>query len=148
MKRIYSILSLLILVSTTQLHAQVHKPAGKKATGSSLAASVAAGQKVYTLYCLTCHQADGGGVQNMNPPLIKTTYVLGEKGKLIKIVLNGFNEGVEINGDTYTNAMPSLSILKDQEIADVLTYVRNSFTNKAPAVTLAEVKKARAAAGK
>ena len=96
------------------------------------------------MYCVSCHQLDGGGVQNLNPPLIKTTYVLGNKGKLAKIVLNGFNENVEIDGNTYSNTMPSLSILKDQEIADVLTYVRNSFGNKAPAVTAADVKKARA----
>jgi mono/diheme cytochrome c family protein len=80
----------------------------------------------------------------MNPPLVKTTFVLGNKKKLISIVLNGFSENVEINGDTYTNVMASHSYLKDKEIADVLTYVRNSFGNKASAVTALEVKKIRA----
>jgi mono/diheme cytochrome c family protein len=106
---------------------------------------MAAGKKVYSTICISCHQADGGGVPNMNPPLIKTTYVLGNKSKLISILLNGFNENVEINGNTYSNTMPSQDFLKDQEIADVLTYVRNSFGNKASAVTVAEVKKGRAA---
>jgi mono/diheme cytochrome c family protein len=150
MKNFFCLLSLLICISATQLYAQTKKTVAKKPAGSapSLSASVAAGQKVYTLYCLTCHQADGGGVQNMNPPLIKTTYVLGDKSKIIKIVLNGFNEKVDINGDTYTNVMPAQTILTDQEVADVLTYVRNSFGNKASAVKSAEVTKVRATLGK
>ena len=79
----------------------------------------------------------------MNPPLVKTTYVLGDKTELIKILLNGFNKNVDINGSTYSNVMASHDFLKDQEIADVLTYVRNSFGNKADAVTADEVKGVR-----
>nr|WP_249665248.1 cytochrome c [Mucilaginibacter sp. Bleaf8] len=107
------------------------------------AAAIANGKAIYTQNCLTCHQADGAGVQNMNPPLIKTTYVLGDKTRLIKIVLNGFNEDVEINGETYSNAMPSFAHLTNQQIADVLTYVRNNFGNKAATVTVADVNKIR-----
>jgi len=114
------------------------------AHSTGLKSSIANGKLVYTRICLSCHMADGGGVQNMNPPLVKTTFVLGNKKKLISIVLNGFSENVEINGDTYTNVMASHSYLKDKEIADVLTYVRNSFGNKASAVTALEVKKVRA----
>lgn len=102
------------------------------------------GKKVYDTYCLTCHQADGAGVPRMNPPLIKTTYVLGDKKRLINIILKGFNESVEINGDYYDNPMPAQPQLNDQQIADVLTYVRNSFGNKASVVTLSEVKVERA----
>jgi len=110
----------------------------------SLKASVERGQKVYTAQCLTCHMADGGGVSNMNPPLIKTKWVLGDKTKLIQIVLQGLSIGVEINGDEYHNVMASHDFLTDQEIADVLTYVRNSFGNKARSVTVSEVKAVRA----
>lgn len=109
-----------------------------------LTASKQRGKKVYDLYCLACHQADGGGVPRMNPPLSKTTYVLGDKKALIKIILNGLDEPIEINGDTYTNVMAPHDFLKDQEIADVLTYVRNSFGNKASLITAAEVKTVRA----
>jgi mono/diheme cytochrome c family protein len=138
---------ILFALFSTCLQAQVKKTTAnsKPHTGGSLAASMANGKAVYSKICISCHQADGGGVQNMNPPLIKTTYVLGNKAKLISIVLNGFNENVEIDGNTYSNIMPAQDFLKDQEIADVLTYVRNSFGNKAAAVTLAEVKKGRAA---
>jgi mono/diheme cytochrome c family protein len=102
------------------------------------------GETIYKKYCISCHQPDGGGVPNMAPPLQQTSYVLGEKEPLIKIVLNGL-KNVDINEETYNNPMPALgAVLKDKEIADVLTYVRNSFGNKASAVTTDDVKKARA----
>jgi mono/diheme cytochrome c family protein len=110
----------------------------------SLQASLTRGKKVYDSYCLPCHLADGGGVPRMNPPLIKTVYVLGDKKRLIGIVLNGMDEPLEIDGETYTNVMTPHGFLKDQEVADVLTYVRNSFGNKASAVTTEEVKGVRA----
>jgi mono/diheme cytochrome c family protein len=102
------------------------------------------GKKVYEATCLACHQANGGGVPNLNPPLKKTKWVLGDKTTLIKVVLNGMDEEVEINGKYYENTMPPQSTLKDEQIADVLTYIRNSFGNKADAVTPEDVKKARA----
>jgi len=106
---------------------------------------MARGKKVYESYCLACHMADGGGVPRMNPPLTKTVYVLGDKKRLIGIVLNGMDEPLEIDGETYSNVMAPHNFLKDQEIADVLTYVRNSFGNKASAITAEEVKTVRAA---
>jgi len=122
------------------VYAQV-KPAKKTV---HKAGPMVRGKIVYSSICLACHMADGAGVPTMNPPLIKTTYVLGDKAELIKIVLNGFKEDVEINGQKYSNNMTPHSDLKDQQIADVLTYVRKSFGNKATAVTAAEVKKVRA----
>lgn len=139
--KIVGLLLALFTLSSTLLHAQVKKPQRR----STSATSVLRGKIVYTSICLPCHMADGGGVQNMNPPLTKTTYVLGDKAALIKIVLNGFNEDVEINGNTYSNTMASHADLKDQQIADVLTYVRSSFGNKASAVKVGEVTKVRAA---
>jgi len=121
-----------------------HKPITKPGAGTS-SASVANGRKIYIRYCLSCHQADGGGVQNMNPPLIGTSYVLGDKARIIGIVLDGFNQGVEIGGQTYTNAMPSFKYLKDKDVADVLTYIRSHFTNKASAVKPIEVTSKRPA---
>jgi mono/diheme cytochrome c family protein len=122
------------------------KPATKTASHTPThTTSYARGKIVYNSICLACHMADGGGVPTMNPPLIQTSYVLGDKTTLIKIVLNGFKEDVEINGQKYSNNMTPHSDLKDQEIADVLTYVRKSFGNKASSVTVSEVKKVRAA---
>jgi len=102
------------------------------------------GTALYKQYCLTCHQADGSGVPKLNPPLIKTSWVSGEKTKLIKWVLQGSVEKVEIDGENYANNMPAQNYLTDQQIADVLTYVRGNFGNKASAITPAEVKTVRA----
>jgi len=102
------------------------------------------GKQIYTDHCTTCHQVDGVGAQNMIPPLVKTDYVLGDKATIIKIVLNGMKGEMKINGDMYSNEMPAQASLKDNEIAAVLTYIRNSFGNKADAVTIDEVKKVRA----
>jgi mono/diheme cytochrome c family protein len=102
------------------------------------------GKKVYDKYCLSCHQADGGGVPRMNPPLKKTTWVTGDKQRLISIILKGMDEPLEINGEDFYNVMAPHDFLKDQEIADVLSFVRNSFGNKASLVTAAEVKAVRA----
>jgi len=106
-------------------------------------ASMARGQIVYKSVCLACHMANGMGVPRLNPPLANTSYVSGDKGALIKIVLNGFNQDVKINGQSYSNTMTPHSDLTDRQIADVLTYVRKSFGNKASSVTVAEVKRVR-----
>jgi mono/diheme cytochrome c family protein len=108
-----------------------------------LAASLARGKKIYQQQCLTCHQVDGTGVMNMNPPLVKTTYVLGDKSALIKIVLEGMKTPLTIDDYEYHNVMPPHTTMTDLEIADVLTFVRHSFGNKASAVTAAEVKAIR-----
>jgi len=102
--------------------------------------SINRGKAVYAQYCMQCHQIDGSGVSRMNPPLIKTFYVLGNKETLISIIVKGFNKEIEIDGDTYSNPMPAHLFLTDQQVADVATYVRNSFGNKATAITLTEVK--------
>ena len=122
-------------------HAQTKKQAAAHQT--ALETSIARGKMVYANVCLACHMADGGGVQNMNPPLIKTSYILGSKTALINIVLHGFNEDVEIDGKTYSNTMSPHDNLTDRQIADVLTYVRRNFGNKAVAVKAAEVSKVR-----
>jgi mono/diheme cytochrome c family protein len=110
----------------------------------NLKSSIDSGKKVYDMYCLSCHMEDGNGVPRMNPPLSKTKWVLGDKKKLIAVILNGMDEEIDINGQSYSNTMAPHDYLKDQEIADVLTYIRNSFGNKASAVTIADVKAARA----
>jgi mono/diheme cytochrome c family protein len=137
-------LALFILLFNA-LYAQTKKQATSQTTAVT---AIARGKVVYTNVCLPCHMADGGGVQNMNPPLTNTTYVLGNKTTLIKIVLHGFNEDVEINGQTYSNTMGAHDDLTDRQIADVLTYVRRSFGNKANAVKTAEVSKVRTASKK
>lgn len=114
------------------------KPVKKSGTAAISPATMGRGKVVYNLYCVSCHQPDGGGVPSMNAPIVKTSYVLGPKNRLIDVILKGMQD-VEIDGETYSNVMPSHSFLTNQQIADVLTYVRNNFGNKASAVTVAEV---------
>lgn len=107
-------------------------------------AEVPRGQGIYKTYCQVCHQADGNGVPGMNPPLTQTEWVLGDKERLIGVVLNGLNGEIEIKGEIYNNVMASHSFLTDKQIADVLTYVRSSFGNDASEVTEEEVAAVRA----
>ncbi len=138
----------LLALSVTLLSQTQKPPQAKKPTTSSakaaMQASMGRGKQVYLEQCLACHQADAGGVQNMNPPLIKTKWILGDKTTLVQVVLKGMTGEVDIEGETYHNVMAPHNDLTDQQIADVLTYVRNNFGNKASAVTAAEVKTIRA----
>lgn len=98
------------------------------------------GKKIYEAKCLVCHQADGGGVPNMNAPLDGASNVVGNDiARLVRIIRYGYNERIALDGYYYTNAMTPNPDLKDADIADVLTYIRNSWTNKASNVTLAQV---------
>src|SRR3982751_3083826 len=100
----------------------------------SLKESIVRGEAVYRQSCIACHMADGGGAPPMNPPLIATSFVKGDKALLAGIVLKGMsNEPVD--GEKYHNVMPAMDMLTDQEVADVLTYVRSSFGNKESAVS-------------
>jgi mono/diheme cytochrome c family protein len=117
------------------------QPAPKKT--DYLKISVLRGKLVYKKECLSCHQEDGDGVPRMFPTLVKTQWVLGKKADLIQIVMRGSTGQVEIEGETYHNVMAPHNNLTDRQIADVLTYVRNSFGNKAIAVNAAEVKSIR-----
>lgn len=108
------------------------------------AQNMANGKKIYELRCLVCHQADGGGVPNMNAPLDGASNVVGNDiARMVKIIRNGYNERVALDGFYYSNAMTANPDLKDSDIADVLTYIRNSWSNKASKVTLAQVQKVK-----
>ena len=102
------------------------------------------GKTVYNTYCFACHMEDGNGVPNLNPPLGDTKYVNGDKKELIGIVLNGLNGPLEVKGVTYNSVMAPHNFLSDEDIAGVLTYVRNSFGNSSSAVTPEEVAAVRA----
>jgi len=97
------------------------------------------GATVYQQYCMSCHQADGGGVPRMTPPLISTSYVTGDKKRLITILLQGLNEPIVVNDEEYYNPMASFSFLTDQQIAAVLSYIRTNFGNKSTTVSAQEV---------
>lgn len=108
----------------------------------TMAQNLANGKKIYETRCLVCHQADGGGVPNMNAPLDGSTNVVGNDiARMVKIIKKGYNERVALDGSYYSNAMTPNPDLTDAAIADVLSYIRNSWSNKASLVTIAQVKK-------
>ncbi len=125
-------------LSFSQIKHGTTSPAGK-----TIKESISRGKLIYASNCLTCHQADGSGVPRMNPPLIKTKWVSGNKTTMIRQALTGSKGTVEIDGDKFSNTMPPFRQLSDEQIADVLTYIRNSFSNKAGAVTPSQVKMVR-----
>jgi len=107
------------------------------------AQNVANGKKIYQTRCLVCHQADGGGVPNMNAPLDGASNVVGDDiDRLVKIIKNGFNERVELVGLYYSNSMTPNPDLTPTQISDVLTYIRTSWSNKATKVTTVQVQQA------
>ena len=114
--------------------------------------------KAYTLgaevfrreaHCATCHQPQGTGLANIYPPLSGSPWVTGSEERLIKLTLHGLWGKITVNGTTYDPALgvPPMTafkaLLKDDELAGVLTYIRNSWGNKAPAITAGSVKKIR-----
>ncbi|KHD88122.1 MAG: membrane protein [Bdellovibrio sp. ArHS] len=110
--------------------------------GDSLEARMRAGEIVYKQNCLACHQAGGEGVPNAFPPLAKSDFLMADKKRAIQTVANGLQGQITVNGKSYNSIMPALG-LSDDDIANVLTYVRNSFGNKGDLVTLDEVKRAK-----
>ncbi|MBA2562319.1 MAG: PQQ-dependent sugar dehydrogenase [Chitinophagaceae bacterium] len=100
---------------------------------------VSGGEQIYRTYCVACHLNDGKGDGNRFPPLDSSEYVLGDKKRLINILLNGLQETITVKGKQYNNLMPSHSFLSDEDLALVLTYVRQNFGNKASEITVNEV---------
>jgi mono/diheme cytochrome c family protein len=98
-------------------------------------------------YCNTCHQPDGGGLSASGfPPLAGTPWVTGSEERLIKLVLNGLHGPIEVLGQKYGGQVPMTpfrGLLTDEDVAAVLTYVRNSFGNKASVISNEQVKKVR-----
>jgi mono/diheme cytochrome c family protein len=109
----------------------------------TLSASVERGKTVYVAHCMSCHMAEGEGLEGAFPPLAKTGR-LDDKSRLVKIVVNGLSGPIEVKGTHYDMEMTPVN-LSDQEIMDVLNYIRNSWGNKAPIVTLPDVAKAKTA---
>ena len=107
-----------------------------------LKASVARGKEVYTTQCMTCHMEQGEGIEGTFPPLAKSDYLMADKKRSITQILHGLSGEIKVNGTIYNGEMAALE-LTDQELSDVLNYVRNSWGNKGEAVTPEEVKKLR-----
>jgi nitrite reductase (NO-forming) len=105
---------------------------------------IKAGESRFTGTCSVCHQANGEGLPNVFPPLARSDFLMADKQRAIGIVLNGLSGKVTVNGNAFNSVMPPMSQLNDDELANILTYVRNSWGNSGDAVSADEVKQIRA----
>ncbi len=100
------------------------------------------GQNLYNKHCVSCHQIDGQGASGRFPSL-SSDWVNGDKKELIKIILQGIEGDIEVNGEIYNGIMPQYSFLTDDQIADLLTYIRKSFGNNSSSISMDEVEMIR-----
>jgi len=102
------------------------------------------GEEIYNKVCLACHQADGSGVPMMFPPVTQSKFINGDNEQLIRVILDGMSGPVEIKGEEYNSIMPpQKDNLDDQEVSDLIYYLRNSFSNSAGDITAEEVARIR-----
>jgi nitrite reductase (NO-forming) len=127
------------------LHA-VSTAAKANAAGTlSKADQIAAGKQLFTGTCSVCHQANGQGLSGVFPPLAKSDYLTKQTHEhLIGIPLHGLTGKVTVNGKDYDSVMPPMTQLTDDEVANILTYVLNSWDNPGGQVSKDEVAKVRA----
>jgi len=108
---------------------------------------IAAGKQLFTGTCSVCHQANGEGLANVFPPLAKSDYLAADPKRAMSIVTHGLTGKITVNGHEYDSVMPPMSQLNDDEVANILTYVINSWGNPGGQYSKEDVAKARAEAG-
>jgi len=108
---------------------------------------IKAGEALFAGTCSTCHQPNGAGLPGVFPPLAKSDWLAKDPTKGIGVVLRGLTGKVTVNGQEYNSVMPPMSQLNDDEVANILTYVHNSWGNDGKQVTAAEVAAQRKAGG-
>ncbi len=117
----------------------VPRPPGAPKTKAE---KIEAGRVLFSSICAACHQPTGRGIPNVFPPLAGSDFLNDDKNRAIKTVINGRQGEITVNGQKFNNSMPKFP-LTDEDIADVLTYVYNSFGNSGIEVTPAEVARLR-----
>lgn len=101
----------------------------EKDQNDKLKASIERGSVIYKDFCVVCHQTNGEGVEGAFPPLAKADYLMENRTESIKAIKFGQTGEITVNGKKYNNAMTPLG-LYDEEIADVMNYITNSWGNK------------------
>jgi len=102
-------------------------------------AAASSGARVFAAACMACHQADGQGLPGAFPPLAGSDFLKADPKRAIGIVLHGLTGPITVNGKEFNSVMPPMTQLSDTEVADVLTYVMNSWGNDFGVVTAADV---------
>ena len=107
---------------------------------------IARGKQTYMQTCFVCHQPEGIGIAGQIPPLAKSDYLMADKERAIRYVLHGASGEIEVNGKKYNGVMAPMNYLSDEDVANVLTFVRNTWGNEGDAVTINEVQRIRSEA--
>ena len=107
------------------------------------------GAKLFSQNCAMCHQDKGQGLSGVFPPLAGSDYLMkiarsADRFEIVKIMVKGLSGKITVNGKEYNNVMTPVTNLSDEELAELLTFVTNSWGNKAPKFTADEIKKAKA----
>lgn len=110
----------------------------------TVAQQIEAGGRLFNGTCSVCHQPHGRGIENVFPPLAGSDFLLADKERAIGIVLNGRTGPITVNGKTFNSVMPPMSQLNDDEIANIVTFVLNSWGNQGGSVSAQEVTRIRA----
>ena len=125
-------LSLASVLVTTQLTASVDPAVMKR------------GEAVYNRTCIACHQATGQGIDPVFPPLAGSEWVTKNPSVIVRNIVHGMAGPITVKGKVYNGMMPAVAGVTDAEIADVTTFVRNSWGNSASSVSEEEVKAIKA----
>ena len=131
-----------------QLQSQVKQAIASdpKIAGLTKEIQMAKGQQVFMQTCFVCHQPNGQGIPAQIPPLAKSDFLMADKERSVRAVLQGLSGEITVNGKKFNGQMVPLNTLTDEEVANVVTYVRNSWGNSGDAVTVPEVRRIRSEA--
>lgn len=105
-----------------------------------------AGKALFNGTCSVCHQASGSGLEGVFPPLAKSDFLNADVTRAIGVVIQGLSGKLKVNGKEYDSVMPPMNQLNDDEVANILTYVLNSWDNKGGQIKTSDVKAVRAKA--
>ena len=100
------------------------------------------GQRAYRLYCENCHQKDGSGLKRLMPPLKDSDFISNNLEKTICIIKNGADGEMIVNGQNYNLVMPPNRFLKNIEIAEITTFIYNTWAGGNRLISIEEVKNA------
>jgi mono/diheme cytochrome c family protein len=104
---------------------------------TELKQSMERGNEIYSDFCVTCHLQKGEGVPYTFPPLAKSDYLMANRENSIKAIKYGLQGEITVNGVTYNSAMAGLG-LEDEEVADVMNYISNSWGNTSKSIVTVE----------
>jgi nitrite reductase (NO-forming) len=110
-------------------------------------ADFSAGQEIFKAKCMVCHMENGEGVSGTFPPLAKSDYLLADKKRAILQTLQGAKSPIIVNGTEYTGGVMTIVELEEQQTADVVNYILNSWGNAGGTVTIDDVKAVKAENG-